>query len=59
MKCLEQESNGLFVRFAGQIMAGEIYSVLVVTFWKVTGLDERVQAWTLYHLKNSDETQGV
>ena len=39
-KYMEQESNGFFVLLASQIMAGGIHSVLVVVFWKMTGLWE-------------------
>lgn len=46
------------VYFSGQIMASEIYLVLVVVFWKMAGLDEKVQAWTLYHLKNNEKNWG-
>lgn len=45
------------VYFSGQIMAGEIYLVLVVVFWKTAGLDEKVQVWTLYHLKNNEKNR--
>ena len=38
--------------FLARLWLDKIYSVLIVVFLKMTGLDERVQTWPPYHLKN-------